>query len=109
MANIISEEVIDGYRVTTYDDGMVIRVFESQGTPPAVVRPLSRLEFLRRFTAPERVAIRQSTDPYVQDFYHLLDAAAEVRVDDPDTVAGLAYLAQIGLLTQARADAILEG
>lgn len=74
--------------------------------PPAVLSPLA---FLRRFTADERVAIRGSVDPYVQDFYHLLDKATEVRLDDPDTVAGMGYLVSIGLLTQPRADAILEG
>lgn len=107
MANVISEETINGYRVTTYDTGVVVRVFESGAPPAPIAPPLSPLAFLRRFTADERVAIRASTDPYVQDFYYLLDKAAEVRLDDPDVVAGMSYLVACGMLSQARADAIL--
>lgn len=106
MATIVSDEVVDGYRVTTYDTGMVVRIIDAPA-PPAPSPPLSPLAFLRRFTAAERVTVRASTDPYVQDFYRLLDRAAEVRLDDPDTVEGVDYLVQAGLLTSARAAEIL--
>lgn len=69
--------------------------------PP--VRALSRLEFLRRFTAAERIAIRASTDPVVEDMMALQDAAEYIDIDDADTQAGLQYLASVGLLTPGRA------
>lgn len=72
---------------------------------------LSRLEFLHRFTAEERVAIRQAstTDPIIYDFLDLLYQAQEVRADDADTRAGLQYLETKGLLASGRATEILTG
>lgn len=72
---------------------------------PAV--PITKLTFLRRFTAEERIAIRASTDPIIVDFLQLLDMASEVRVDDPDTVAALNYFEAQELLAAGRAAEIL--
>ena len=69
--------------------------------------PLTRLEFLRRFTPQQRISIRASNDPVIQDGMGLLDLAQEVRVDDPDTVFFVGYLVQQNLITQADADRIL--
>jgi len=79
----------------------------------AVVAPpsyptISSLTFLRRFTAPERVAIRTSQDPYVVDFMDLLNKATEVLQSDPDVQGGMAYLVSLGLLTQERAGEVLD-
>lgn len=68
---------------------------------------LSPIAFLRRFTAPERAAIRASANPYVVDFMDLLNKATEVLQSDPDVQGGMAYLVSLGLLSQARADEIL--
>jgi len=72
--------------------------------PPVALNPLA---FLRRFTAPERVAIRASANPYVVDFMDLLNKATEISNADPDVQGGMAYLVSLGLLSQARADEIL--
>lgn len=69
--------------------------------------PISKLTFLRRFTAPERIAIRASVDPIIVDFMGLLDMASEVMLDDPDTMAAVGYFEQQGLLTAGRAEEIL--
>lgn len=69
--------------------------------------PLTRLEFLRRFTPQQRISIRASNDPVIQDGMGLLDLAQEVRTDDPDTVFFIGYLVQQNLITQADADRIL--
>ena len=68
-------------------------------------------QFLLRFTAEERAAFRAAaiTDPNVADFQQLAQAAQEVLSDDPMTVAGMAYLVSVGLLTSARRDEILGG
>lgn len=67
--------------------------------PPAPEpRTITGIAFLRRFTLAQRIAIRAlaATDPIVQDFMALLDAAiaagGDVYLDDPDTAAGVAYL-----------------
>lgn len=66
-------------------------------------------EFQLRFTPAERAAIWQaaSTDANVADLLVLSLAANTVYNDDPATLAGMAYLVSVGLLTQARADEIL--
>ena len=79
--------------------------------PPAAIgppEPITKLAFLRRFTAEERIAIRASVDPVIVDFMALLDLASEVRLDDPDTLVALGYLTCIGLLAPERADTILS-
>ena len=75
-------------------------------SPPASLSPL---DFLRRFTVQERVAIRAAaaTDPIIADFLDLLNRATEVHIDSPDTVAGVNYLVSIGLLSAARATEVL--
>lgn len=79
---------------------------ESSGDPPAPI--LTQLAFLRRFTPEERIAIRASTDPVVQDFLHLLGLAQDIRLDDADTVAGVGYLESLGLLAAGRAAVVLD-
>jgi hypothetical protein len=68
-------------------------------------------EFLNRFTAAERAAIRleAQTDDDLADFLMLLECAVEVVNTDPKTTAGMDYLVALALLTRARADEILGG
>lgn len=68
---------------------------------------LTKLQFLRRFTASERVAIRASSNPIIIDFMSLLDLALDVRLDDPDTIAGVNYLETLELIGAGRAAEIL--
>lgn len=67
-------------------------------------------QFLLRFTAQERASLREAarTDPLVADFQQLAQAAQEIRVDDPVTIAGMDYLVSLGLLTQQRRNQILS-
>ncbi len=73
-----------------------------------VIQPVTRLEFLRRFTPEQRIAIRASTDPVIIDGRELLDLAQEVRADDPDTIRYVRYLEQQGFITAADANRFLE-
>ena len=74
----------------------------------AAAEPITKLAFLRRFTAEERIAIRASIDPVIVDFMTLLDLAQEVTTTDPDTQTGIEYLVAQGLLTLERAEMILQ-
>ena len=84
--------------------------FVSPPKPPKLPGKWTAFQFLLRFTEAERDAFRTAagTDATVADFMLLCSAASEVKADHPMTVAGMAYLVSAGLLTQARADEILD-
>lgn len=73
-----------------------------------VIVPVTRLEFLRRFTSEQRIAIRASTDPLIIDGRELLDMAMDVSAEDPDTILYVRYLQQQGFISAEDADRILE-
>jgi hypothetical protein len=73
-----------------------------------VIVPVTRLEFLRRFTSEQRIAIRASNDPLIIDGRELLDMATDVSADDPDTIRYVRYLQQQGFISASDADRILE-
>lgn len=70
---------------------------------------LTKLQFLRRMTPAERIAAREAakTDPVLDDAQRLLDLAQDVRVDDPDTILFVNYMAQQGIIAPERVADIL--
>lgn len=68
---------------------------------------ITRLAFLQRLTAQERIAIRASTDTTVSDWVHILDATAVVDLAHQTTKDGINYLVSVGLLTSARGAQVL--
>lgn len=83
-------------------------------TPAA--RMVTKLEFRRRFNLAERMAVDSAPDnPDVPVQVRLavrtlladLALAENVHLDDPDTIYGINFLAQVGLITPARATEIL--
>jgi hypothetical protein len=91
------------------------RVRRAWSVRPKTVDELRRtwtpLEFLERFTPSELEDIesRRLTDPGVRTFYRSASFAQEIVSDDPRTVAGMDYLVSIGIITNARKEAILNG
>jgi hypothetical protein len=79
--------------------------------PPEPVTVISRLNFLRRFTRAERIALRaaETTDPVVSDFLLMLTLAEDVDLTSPDVTEGLVYLEANGFVTAERGDAIRSG
>ena len=79
--------------------------------PPAPVTVVSRLDFLRRFTRAERIALRaaETTDPVVADFLLMLTLAEDVDLTSPDVTEGLAYLEANSFVTAERGAAIRSG
>lgn len=80
--------------------------------PPAPVPPkVSPVEFKLLFTAPERVAIKASTDPIVQDFFSIVEDPRLTVVDLAlqSTQDALAYLETLELIAAGRKDEILTG
>jgi hypothetical protein len=68
----------------------------------------TKFEFLSKFTSEERIAIRTSTDPVVQDFIHMLEVSEQIDVSNTTTIDGINYLESINLLTNNRATEILS-
>lgn len=82
--------------------------------PEAIADPVPAvpsLAFLQRFTLEERMAIREAakSDPIVDDWLDMLRAAQEVDVASQETAAGMAFLVGNGLITDQRAQQILDG
>lgn len=73
-------------------------------------RVVTKLEFLTRFTVPERANIRVSAkqDPFVEDFLEMLKIAEYINLDDRNTTAAMAYLQYVGLLSESRVTEILS-
>lgn len=79
--------------------------------PAAIPPKVSPIEFKLLFTSGERIAIKSSTDPVVQDFYEITNDPRLTHVDlgIKSTQDAIAYLVHVGVLTQERADAIKSG
>jgi hypothetical protein len=67
------------------------------------------VEFLQRFTAQERVAIRAAaqSSPVIDDYLHMLDAAKSVNLTHDVTIAGVQALEAAELIATGRAAEIL--
>ena len=61
----------------------------------SITTPLTRFEFLSKFTSEERTAIRASDDPLVVDYIHMLEIADEVDPTNALTIQGIEYLVSI--------------
>jgi len=78
---------------------------------PVVAMIRTKLEYLRRFTQEERIAIRTAakSSAALDDYMQLMELAEEVRSDDPDVASALAMLEGVGLIGAGRAQEILNG
>lgn len=74
---------------------------------PSIITKVAMLT--RRLTTAEFVGILTAakTDPAIEAWKYVFDAAAQVDLDAQNTKDGMALLVAKNLLTQARADAIL--
>ena len=84
-----------------------IRQKEVKAAP--VPRTITKLEYLRRFTTAERVAIRAAAvaNPVLDDYLNLMELAQEINLDDTDTVAAVQMLEQAWLIAAGRAAEVL--
>jgi len=89
-------------------EGVAPEPYVAPSEPAPAVDALS---FRRLFTGPERRAISEAgyTDPLVRMFMDDAAAAGTLHLDHADVLQGIAYLQAAGLLTQARAKAVLDG
>ena len=74
-----------------------------------VNRVMTVHQFLNRFTAQERIAIKEAakTNPALSDFMDMLNSASFVDPDEAEVYGGLYYLSILGLIAQNRIMEIL--
>lgn len=74
-----------------------------------LVTKLTKLEFLNRMTAEERISIREAAkvSPAIHDYMAMLDAAQDVDLTDGRTIGGVQTLEVAGLIGEGRAAEIL--
>jgi hypothetical protein len=96
------EQVAAGV-IDQYVEGALVMV------PPPASTVISRVGFLKRMTAQERIAIRDAArvNPQIDDLQRMLDAADPVHLDDPLVIYGINLLESVGLLGPGRAATIL--
>lgn len=73
-----------------------------------VYKPLSRFEFLSLFTDEEVDAALDLEGSTLRVFWRRYKDADEFRRDHPMTVGGIAALVATNVITQERADAVLD-
>lgn len=79
--------------------------------PPPEVRVITKVSMLtRRLKTMEFVGILTAakTDPAIEAWKYVFDAASQVDLDSQNTRDGMALLVAKGLLSQARADEIIN-
>jgi hypothetical protein len=77
-------------------------------TAPTPPDPLNTFDFIMAFTATELDAIRASSDVNIKQFLFALEVTQGVNLNHSTIKNSLQYLVNHGLLTQARANAILS-
>lgn len=124
MSNYIVEdratgEVVHAYsadapdHTDVYPFGTYNHILQKPTTAAPVVRMISGVTYLRRFTQAERIAIRAAAtqSAVLDDYLRLLDTTiaqgGEVNLDDVDTIAAVGMLEQVGLIAAGRAAEIL--
>jgi len=100
-----------GMQFADFDHTLEVEAPGTVTDVPVVAMTWTKLEYLRRFTQDERIAIRTAAKqvPQLEDYLALLELASEVRSDDPDIIAALTMLEGAGLLAAGRAQEILNG
>ena len=102
-----------GYEFSTHDhiEFVPVVINPDDSIQGSAIRVWTPLEFLRRFTQAERVAIRDAAkvSTVLEDYLKILEITTEVRSDDPDSLASLTFLEQAGLIAEGRAQEILNG
>ena len=97
----------NGMEFATHDHVTVAQ----QPTTLTGPRTMAKLEYLRRFTVEERVAIRAAAEQnaVLADYLQLMELAQDINTGDPDTVAAVTMLEQAGLIAAGRANEVLNG
>ena len=106
---VIHEELNGAaYPLTDFDH---VEYVEGAVPPAPTSRVMTKLEYLRRFTVEERVAIRAAApqNAVLLDYLQLMELAQDINTGDSDTIAAVTMLEQSGLIAAGRANEVLNG
>ena len=110
--NVINTIVLDNINEWTPPEGCTIRPHVDPVPVPQPINTISPISFKLRFTSTERVAIYSAvdSDPVIKDWVSILDDQRLTTVDltSDGTKDAVAYLVTKKILTQTRANKILE-
>ena len=97
------------YPFADFDHIAEVAVNDDGSIDQAPARNVTKLEYLRRFTQDERIAIRTTaaSSPVLDDYLKMLELAQDINLDDPDTVAAVQMLEAVGLVGTGRTAEIL--
>lgn len=99
----------------TFENGVLTKkpvIAAPEPVEPEVVQPtVSPVEFKLLFSSQERIAIKTSNDPIVQDFFELVNdpRLTQVNLALKSTQDALDYMTAVGLLAVGRKDEIVTG
>ena len=99
----------DGMSFAQYDH---VESIQSNIVDVEIVRmSWTQTQWKRRFSQQERLDIREAAinNATLADFMDLMNSAEEISNDDPDTIAAVNMLEQVGLIAAGRAQEILYG
>jgi hypothetical protein len=83
--------------------------WSAPAAPPPQQSGLTFLQFIALFTPAEQAAIVASSDAQVRLFVVMASGAGAIDLTNAEVVAGVNYLAGVGLITSAEATRILAG
>jgi hypothetical protein len=95
------------FSVVIADDDPRVAAFLAP--PPAAPPTLTFLQFIALFAASEQAAIVASTDVQIKLFVMMATGSGGLQLTNPEVISGVNYLASSGVITAARATAILAG
>lgn len=83
--------------------------YAPESAPEVVDMRITKLAFKQRFTADERIAIREAAavNPQIYDFEDLVNAATYIDLSRADTIAAVNAIEQAGLIAEGRAIEII--
>lgn len=84
-------------------------ILQKPETAAPAERTITKVVYLRRFTADERVGVRTAakTSAVLEDYLSMMELAEEINLDDPDTIAAVQMLESVGLIATGRAAEVL--
>jgi len=106
--NGLPTEVGQRFRFMTAG-GWQYGTYAPEPAPEVVDMRITKLAFKQRFTANERIAIREAAaiNPQIYDFEDLVNAATYIDLSRADTIAAVNAIEQAGLIAVGRAGEIL--
>jgi len=101
-----SAQTVNGFDLVDYDH---VEYSPDTPEPTALRMTWTQTQWKRRFTQPERLAIREAAthNPELADYMDLMNGSDEIANDDPDTINAMNLLEAFGLIGSGRANEVL--